>query len=538
MSAQIEDIKKERERFVAFAFAAAEIFLELDENGIILFEGGASNKIGKSNGNKGLIGTPISELIVEDDLLVFEALKGHLAHKGRIGPIPVRFHSDTNKDYAFRLFALHMPGQNIRTFLSLRSAPLGGGSIDPDMQSETGLLTKEHFIDIASKTMSHNNGGGQLYLTAIDVAGLEKAKKDFGPRFLKSLMKRISAHLKSLALDGEIAGQIGEKQFAFLHRSHGDGAHVTEGVQKADPNVKLTTETTTISADGSDIEEAQLLRTLSYVLNAFCENTEKANFDSFSEAYDELVADAQQRVTSIRSMISSGAFKMAFQPVVELKTGRLHHNEILSRFDGDDQAYSPLETIRFAEDVGMIEEFDIALCEKAIDYIRKMRRLGDSVNLAINISGRTLSNPAYIGQMAKLLASAKDVARSLLIELTETSEVSELEQVEALFNDLKSYGYKLCLDEFGSGAAGYQYLRAFNVDYVKISGSYIKDMAKPDYKPTFLSSIVNLCNDLGIKTIGEHVETQFQADLLKSLGVDFAQGFHYGKPDYTPRLDP
>ena len=112
-----------------------------------------------------------------------------------------------------------------------------------------------------------------------------------------------------------------------------------------------------------------------------------------------------------------------------------------------------------------------------------------------------------------------------------------MERAEAMLNDLKAVNYRVCLDDFGAGASGYHYLRAFNVDYVKIDGAYVRDMNAPGYKPTFLLSIVRLCRDLNIKTIGEHVETRFQADFLKSLGVDFGQGYYFGKPDFSPKTN-
>jgi EAL domain-containing protein (putative c-di-GMP-specific phosphodiesterase class I) len=239
----------------------------------------------------------------------------------------------------------------------------------------------------------------------------------------------------------------------------------------------------------------------------------------------------------MRNMIESGSFKMAFQPVISLSTNEVHHNEVLSRFDDRMGEDTPLDIIKFAEDVGIIQEFDIALCHKTIDYVRKMKKLGTPLTLGVNISGRTLDSGRFVEALTKELTAGKDCARNILIELTDTTAIENLEKVEAVLNDLKAMDYRICLDDFGSGAAGYQYLRAFNVDYVKIDGTYVRDMNTPGYRPTFLLSIVRLCSDLGVKTIGEHVENRFQADFLRSLGVDFAQGFHFGKPDYSPRTD-
>ncbi len=536
MSGLLEETRKERERFVAFAFAAAEIFLELDPAGKILFAGGAADRITPSGST--LIGENIDTVIDEDDLEVFKALMLHLNHKGRIGPLPVRFSISKDRSIALRAFALNMPQENgAHTFLSLRSAPLGTSHSSDSIDEDTGLLTKEAFMDVAADTMASNAPSNNLYMTTVAVDGLEEAKDKFGPRYLRRLLKRVGAHLQTLSVDGQSAGQIGEKHFAFLHRSEADGEQLTNSIKSVDENIKLETSSATISTDGTDVSEDQILRTLSYVLNQFCKDPKNVSFDSLTNAYEDMAGAAQRRVTNMRSTIESGNFTLAFQPVINLQDGSIHHNEVLSRFNENMGDKTPLEVIRFAEDVGIIEEFDIALCNKAIHYIRQMKKLGTPVSLAVNLSGKTLDSGRFVEPLMKTLLGAKDISHSLLLELTETAGVENFEKVEAILNDLKAANFKVCLDDFGAGAAGYQYLRAFNVDFVKIDGAYVQDMNAPGYRPTFLLSIIKLCNDLGIKTIGEHVENRFQADFLKTLGVNFGQGFHFGKPDYSPRTN-
>lgn len=536
MTGVLEEIKKERERFVAFAFAAAEIFLEVDADGLILYEGGAVERIGTKK-NTPLVGQNINDILDPDDHQIFMALSQHLKHKGRIGPIPLRFMAEGNRSLALRAFALGMPGSNDRTFLALRAAPLGsgGGISDTDIDEETGFLSQEAFLALAAETMADKTSNSNIYLTAVEVDGLEQAQEKFGPKYMRALLGQVAAHLKTVSVDGQTASQISDKHFAFLHRSQTDGEKLNESLQQLDKNISLKTSYSTLAADGADVSEDQILRTLSYMLNEFCKNPGSMDFNTVTDAFDEMATQTQRRVTDIRTMTETGNFKIAFQPVVSLKSGDIHHNETLSRFGNDQEQPSPLEVIKFAEDVGIIEEFDIALCKKAIDYIRKMKKLGTPLTLGINLSARTLDSGRFVDALLETLNGASDISRSLILELTDTSAVQNLEQAEAILNDIKAIGYQICLGDFGGGAAGYQYLRSFNVDYVKIDGAYVKEMSTPGYKPTFLLSMVRLCGDLGIKTIGEHVENKFQADLLRSLGVDFAQGYHFGRPEFSPK---
>ena len=532
MSNQIEELKKERERFVAFAFAAAEIFFEIDEKGKIVFEGGASERV--STKRQPLIGANIFERVVSDDRDIMIAMMEHLQHKGRLGPIPIRFKMDDSREVALRLFALHMPEGDSRTFLALRSAPLSSLSEDGVTVPETGLLTKDSFLELAQRTMQED--AGQVYVTAVEVNGIDEARERFGSQHADKLLKRIAAHLRTVALDGTVASQIGSKQFAFVHRAKGDGKQLAETLPKADSAVKLTTKSTTVSSDNA-VAEGEVLRTLNFILSKFVEDPHSCDFATLANAYDGLAEETQRQMDQMRHTIETGNYKMAFQPIVSLADGNIHHHEVLSRFSTGGEDVSPVDRIKFAEDVGIIEEFDLSLCRKAIDYLRKMRRLGSHMTLSLNISGRTLDTGRLVPDLLELLMDAKDVSRSVILELTETKAILNLEKVEKILNDLKATGYRICLDDFGSGASGYQYLRTFNVDYVKIDGDYVKEMGKADYRPTFLLSMVRLCEDLGIKTIGEHVETRFQADFLRSLGVKYGQGFYFGRPTFSPKID-
>lgn len=531
MSGPNDDIKKERERFVAFAFAAAEIFLEIDALGQVLFESGAADKL-SSNG-RSLLGTPLFDRVYSEDSDILMALMDHLDYKGRIGPMPIRFKLDDGDIVALRLFGLRMPGREKRTFLSLRSAPLSSLADSGATDTATGLLTRDGFMELAAKTMQ--NFDGPLFMTAISIEGIQESRKKFGSRHAERLLKRISAHLKTLSADGMSAGQIGESEFAFLHRQKGDADYASKSIEDAGKDSDLKAVAATIAAD-QDLGEGEVIRTLTYVLSKFCENPDGCTFTSVADAYDIMAGETQKRVNTMRHMIETGSFKMAFQPVVSLQTGDIHHHEVLSRFTIDGREESPQNIIRFAEDVGIIEEFDLSLCVKAIDYIRKMRRLGSHVDVSLNLSGRTLESGRLRDALADILIGAQDISRSIVLELTETKAIEDFERVQKLLAEFKTSGFQICLDDFGVGAAGYQYLRAFDVDMVKISGEYVREMGEATYRPTFLLSMVRLCDDLGVKTVGEHVETRFQADFLKSLGVKYGQGYYFGRPTFSPKV--
>ncbi len=528
MSNALDDLKLERERFVAFAFASAEIFLETDSDGVITFSGGASDFLSSQSVAEG---QNIFDLVADDHGDFLKVVYQHLDHRVRMGPVPIVFGHESAHRQALRLFALRMPGPSSRTFLALRSAPLGFTSTDDGELGPTGLLSKDGFLSLAGQTMHGTNSN--LFVTVAEVDGLDDAQKTLGKRGAERLLKKVAAHLRALSIDGTSASQIDDKRFAFLHKEKHDGKHLGRSLEGVDDTVALSTKFTTVARDAK-LDEDQIIRTLSYILAKFSEDPASCDFSDLAEAYDSFAAETQTRVDAMRRTIDSGFFKMAFQPIVSLRDGGVHHHEMLARFSDNQIDDKPEQIIRFAEDLGMIGELDAAVFDKAVDYVRKMKKLGTFLSLSVNLSGRTLDGELKYGGLADKLKAAKDVARHFLLELTETKAIKDIAKAEKTLAGIKDLGYSICLDDFGSGASGYQYLRAFKVDFVKIDGDYIREMGTDQYNPSFLMSIVRLCSDLGIKTVGEHVETRIQADFLKAVGVDYGQGFFFGRPADAP----
>src|SRR3546814_7024257 len=144
----------------------------------------------------------------------------------------------------------------------------------------------------------------------------------------------------------------------------------------------------------------------------------------------------------------------------------LSHFETLTRFAHGE---SPYQTILFAEHVGLIQDYDLAGCRRAITFLAE-RAESSPVNLAVNISGLSLQNDLFVDSLMRLLQQNRNLAGRLMFEATESSRMHDLERVSRVFNAMKALGFSMCLDDFGAGAASFQYLRALDVDYVKKIG--------------------------------------------------------------------
>ena len=222
-------------------------------------------------------------------------------------------------------------------------------------------------------------------------------------------------------------------------------------------------------------------------------------------------------------MIEEGTFTLAYQPVVTIKTGLVHHYEALSRFSG---GKSTFETISFSEDVGLVAALDIAVCKQALEALRAV----PSARVAVNLSGLSIQTESFRQSFSELIRPLNDLRGNLLFELTESASIDNLEEAATFLRWLRKLGHQVCLDDFGAGAAAYSYLRQFDVDFVKIDGPFLNAALEKGRERALIRSICVLCAELGCKVIGEMIEDQKMSDLALSLGIDFGQGWLYGKP--------
>ncbi len=122
----------------------------------------------------------------------------------------------------------------------------------------------------------------------------------------------------------------------------------------------------------------------------------------------------------------------------------------------------------------------------------------------------------------------------MLLEITESVQIKDYEAVSNVVRQLRADGYHICLDDFGAGDSNFNYLRIFDVDYVKIDGVYVRDVLRSKRDQAFIRAIAQLCEEINVATVAEFVEDEKQAKSLKSLGVLLGQGYLFGKPAPRP----
>ncbi len=220
--------------------------------------------------------------------------------------------------------------------------------------------------------------------------------------------------------------------------------------------------------------------------------------------------------------------RLAYQPIINAKTGKVDHYEALLRMVNQaGQISSAGALIPIAEKMGMIGMIDTMVMEMVIEELRHAPEL----HLAFNVSNVTTENPAWLDHITELLKDAPDIASRLTVEITETAVHRDLRRAAYFVASLQSMGCLVALDDFGSGYTSFRQLKALSVDLVKIDGAFVKDIAQSADNQFFVRTLMNFARGFGLQTVAEFVENGEIAKILMEMGVDYLQGYYLGKPE-------
>jgi PAS domain S-box-containing protein len=226
----------------------------------------------------------------------------------------------------------------------------------------------------------------------------------------------------------------------------------------------------------------------------------------------------------IRNAIENDRLVLHSQPIVELASGRVVQEELLVRMLGDDgELIMPGEFLPPAERFGVAPAIDRWVIARAAEIARDRR-------VEVNLSAQSIGDPALPGFVEARLSEAGADASNLVFEITETAAAEDLEQARRLAERLVELGCGFALDDFGTGYGSFTYLKHLPVRYIKIDTEFVRTLRADSPDRQVVSAIVDVARNFGIETIAEGVEAEETAELLRTLGVHYAQGYHFGRP--------
>ena len=229
--------------------------------------------------------------------------------------------------------------------------------------------------------------------------------------------------------------------------------------------------------------------------------------------------------TEIVRCLKDDRFSLAYQPIVDAKTGTpVMHEALLRMVDMGGALIEARHLIPVAEKLGLVRLIDRAVVQMSLAALNKY----PDARISLNVSGTTATDPRWFRQLIDMMSPNRIVTGRLTVEITETVALGELSETARFVEQLRDLGCSVAIDDFGAGFTSFRNLRALPVDLLKLDGSFCQGLKDNDDNQYFVRSLIDLAHKFGLKAVAEWVETGEDAELLRQWGVDYMQGIHFG----------
>ena len=365
-----------------------------------------------------------------------------------------------------------------------------------------------------------------------------------GDNLITSMGEQIKKHiLKPLDIVGRVAGN--EFSVVFCERKLMSAIKSIEDILKDVAEYKFMSRGQQYSITMSagfvvvDANTTSSTRAMSEA-NIACNLASKRGGNRLS-AYRSEDAEIQKLegnlewVMILKKALQEDRFRMHAQPIHPLRLDEykkpFHHYELLIRLsDEKGNPIAPDEFISAAEYYSMMPTLDRWVIKNSLKQISNIPSQKILPVFAINLSGQSLNDPHFLDFILKEIKNSGVDPQMLCFEITEQVAVEDVTSINALIHRLKSLGCKFSLDDFGTGVSSYGYLRSLDVDYLKIDGSFVKNIANDEVAKTMVQSINQVGHTMNLKVIAEYVENEEIIRILREMGVDYGQGYEISRP--------
>lgn len=233
----------------------------------------------------------------------------------------------------------------------------------------------------------------------------------------------------------------------------------------------------------------------------------------------------------LKRAIEQDRFVLALQPILSTRTRNIVASEVLVRLrDDNGEIILPGGFLPTAERFGLAADIDRWIIAHAIDMLASARLSDPRLHYAVNLSAQTLTSPGLAEFIAKKISERSLDPTALTFEITETAAIADIGIAVKFLSALQALGCKTALDDFGSGMSSFAYLKELPVDLVKIDGRFVDNLTQNPVDQAMVRAMNDIAHALGKETVAEFVENEESFQYLASLGVDYAQGFHLGRP--------
>jgi diguanylate cyclase (GGDEF)-like protein/PAS domain S-box-containing protein len=406
----------------------------------------------------------------------------------------------------------------------------------------TGLPNRVFFLDrialALARTQRSRSSVAVLFLDLDRFKFInDSLGHDAGDRLLVALGKR----LQEVIRPGDTVARFGGDEFTILCESIADEAHALAIAERVahvatapfplnDAEVFVTMSIGIALASGSRSRPESLVENADAAMYRA-----KARGGNRREVFDQAMrARAKRRLamhSSLHRAVERGEFRVLYQPIHSLRSGRAMGAEALVRWEHPDRGLiGPGEFIALAEETGLIMSIGTQVLREACRQARAWQAEQLRLAIKVNLSARQFVHPNLAEVVAEILAETGIDPALVYLEITETVLMEDVESTSAALSELKSLGVSLTVDDFGTGYSSLAYLKRFPVDEIKIDRNFVAGLLSDQEDQAIVTAIINLAHTLGVVAVAEGVENIEQMRRLRELGCDLGQGYHFGRP--------
>jgi diguanylate cyclase (GGDEF)-like protein/PAS domain S-box-containing protein len=408
----------------------------------------------------------------------------------------------------------------------------------------TGLYNRHRFQEqLEWMILSAQRNGTRFALLYFDLDDFKYINDTFGHRAGDNVLVRTAGEVASLIRQGEMFARLGGDEFAVLTelqaKDHPEPlaeriCHAIAAIpfRFRGSNLRLTTSVgiTIFPQHGDNAEDLVAHADTAMYQAKNAGKNSWAIYDASKDATEAMIT-RMNWVSRIAQALENNLLELHFQGVYQTTDRSLSHLEALVRMRDPahpDELIMPGQFIPIAEKSGQILEIDRWVLRNSIALLANHPELNA---LSVNISGRSFDEPGLPQTIQQLLHEHKVAPQRLLIELTETAAVSEMQDAQRFIEALQHTGCIVCLDDFGTGFSTFAYLKYLGVEILKIDGMFIRDLPNNRDNQAFVKAMVDVGKGLNKVTVAEFVEDRETFEMLQKLGIDLAQGYYLDRPD-------
>lgn len=408
----------------------------------------------------------------------------------------------------------------------------------------TGLPNRRMFRDRLEQEIKKAHRMGQLFgLLFIDLDRFKEINDTLGHEMGDLLLKETAWRLKTCVRESDTVARLGGDEFTVILSELDCFEHseliAKNLLQKLSAPFSLDDELVYVSAsigitfypdDGSEL--GQLLKNADQAMYA-AKNQGRNSYSFFTKALQDALQTRAALLSDLRIALADNQFALCYQPIVDLLNGEIHKAEALLRWQHPTRGLiSPAEFIPLAEETGLINEIGDWVFQTAANQVGAWRSdIHAEFQISINKSPIQFQNASHVpNHWFEYLKQLGLSGQSIVVEITEGLLLDANLAVHNHLMAFRDAGMQVAIDDFGTGYSALSYLKKFDIDYLKIDQSFVRNLSADSSDFALCEAMIVMAHKLGLRVIAEGVETQQQRDLLTSINCDYGQGYLFAKP--------